>query len=178
MEQNKFFYCPQCGSKNIQTKDIKWVCPDCKFDLYMNVASAVGIVLQREDGKILFERRVKEPRKGCLAIPGGFTSPDEDIETSAIRECREEIGIEPENLHYIASFPNTYPYKNIVYKTCDIFFAATLPKNAQFKIQETEVSLLEWHEVNTAQDVENLNIAFDSTKYTLLKLINDKAMKN
>ena len=51
MEGNKFSFCPQCGSKNIETHHggYKWVCPDCGFDLYSNVASAVGVVIVNDE---------------------------------------------------------------------------------------------------------------------------------
>ena len=44
--KNKFNMCPECGSKKIEWHNgKKWICPDCGFDLYCNVAAAVGIVL-------------------------------------------------------------------------------------------------------------------------------------
>ena len=55
---NDFNFCPACGSKNIKNvKMRKWLCSDCGFDLYNNVASAVGLVIRSDEGKILFERR-------------------------------------------------------------------------------------------------------------------------
>ena len=43
---NDFELCPKCGSKKIEYKDNrKWFCPDCGFDLYNNVAAAVGIII-------------------------------------------------------------------------------------------------------------------------------------
>ncbi len=40
-----------------------------------------------------------------LGCPGGFTDNDETIEESAIRECREELGLEPKHLEYLCSSP-------------------------------------------------------------------------
>ena len=46
---NNFNLCPMCGEKNIQNIDnIKWFCPDCEFELFRNVASAVGIIIYDE----------------------------------------------------------------------------------------------------------------------------------
>ncbi|MCR4823651.1 MAG: NUDIX domain-containing protein [Treponema sp.] len=165
--KNDFNFCPSCGSKKIKNVNMrKWLCEDCGFDLYNNVASAVGLVIESREG-ILFERRAKEPRKGFLAFPGGFVDPDESAEEACIRECREEIGVEPLSLEYIASFPNTYEYKNIQYKTCDMFFAAKLPEDAELKPEEGEVLGFESIQIKNQEDLKNLPLAFESARKTL-----------
>lgn len=166
--KNDFNFCPNCGGKNIQNVNMrKWKCANCEFTLYNNVAAAVGLVIQKGDGKILFERRAKEPRKGFLALPGGFVDPDESAEEACFRECREEIGVEPLSLRYIATFPNIYEYKNIQYKTCDIFFEAKLPENAQLHAQEGEVLGFEECFVRNEQELMALPLAFESARKTL-----------
>ncbi len=176
MEDNTFIFCPQCGSKNIETHraGYKWVCPDCGFDLYCNVASAVGLVIVNPEGKILFERRAKEPRKGKLALPGGFTSVDESAEESVVRECLEETGVSPKTIRYLCSFPNDYPYKGIHYKTCDLFFTAELDADAELHAQAQEVSSFEWIPVMNHADVDSLDLAFSSARKTLHRWIEEK----
>ena len=118
MSMNTFNFCPKCGSKSISYVDSKkWVCPDCGFTLYNNIASAVAVVIADEYGGVLLETRAKEPRKGFLALPGGFTDRDETAEQAAMRECFEETGLKLESVEYLCSFPNDYEYKNIAYKT-------------------------------------------------------------
>lgn len=172
---NNFNFCPECGGKNIKNVNMrKWRCEDCGFTLYNNVASAVGLVIQKADGKILFEKRAKDPRKGFLAFPGGFVDPDETAEEACFRECREEIGVEPVSVKYIASFPNTYDYKNIRYKTCDIFFEAKLPENAELHAQEGEVLAFEECTVQTEEDLAQLPLAFESARKTLALWMKNK----
>ncbi len=164
---NDFTFCPSCGSKNIKNVNMrKWLCSDCGFDLYNNVATAVGLIIKDSEGKILFERRAKEPRKGYLALPGGFVDPDETAEEACFRECLEEIGVKPLSVSYICSFPNTYEYKGITYKTCDLFFEATLPQNARFKTEKSEVLSLEPHFVRTEEELNLLPLAFESARKT------------
>ncbi|MBQ3671823.1 MAG: NUDIX domain-containing protein [Treponema sp.] len=166
--QNDFRFCPSCGKTNIKNVNMrKWLCPDCGFDLYNNVAAAVGLVVQDDEGRILFETRGKEPRKGFLAFPGGFVDPDESLEEACMRECREELGVEPVSLEYIASFPNTYDYKNIRYKTSDVFFLAVIPSGAVFKTQESEVLSLERRFARTEEEIAGLPLAFESARKTL-----------
>ena len=89
----------------------------------------------------------------------------------------EEIGAKPAELKYLCSFPNTYEYKNITYKTCDLFFEAILPENTEFSAQKSEVASLKRVLIQTEEEVDNANLAFESAKKTLklwLKKVNSK----
>lgn len=173
--QNDFNFCPNCGGKNIQNVNMrKWKCDDCGFTLYNNVAAAVGLVIQNKNGKVLFEKRAKEPRKGFLALPGGFVDPNETAEEACFRECKEEIGVEPLSVKYIATFPNTYEYKNVLYKTCDIFFEAVLPENAELHAQEGEVIGFEEVSIKNEEDLKDVPLAFESARKTLTLWLKDK----
>ena len=71
-----------------------WKCDKCSFILYHNAASASAVIISDNENNILFEIRAKDPKKGMLGCPGGFTDSDETIEENVIRECKEEIGVE------------------------------------------------------------------------------------
>lgn len=176
MENNHFTFCPKCGSKNIKTdkNGRHWTCPDCGFELFNNVAASTAVIIVNDNDEVLFEVRAKEPRKGYLALPGGFCEADETAENSARRECIEEIGFSPEKLTYVGSFPNTYPYNGITYKSCDTYFEAKFPANQEMKTQESEVDGLEWHKVDSEQAAKDLPIAFDAARNALLKWLEDK----
>lgn len=177
---NDFKMCPMCGSNKIENHgNRKWICPDCGFDLYNNVAAAVGIVLYDENNNVLFEKRAKEPRKGCACLPGGFVDFDETAEEAMIRECREELGIEITDFTYLCTFPNVYPYKNIEYRTCDIFFSAKIPsayENMEDLInhitaEQSEVQGIVTYKVQNDDDIANIPLAFESAVNTLKKFI-------
>ena len=181
--KNDFKMCPMCGSSKIENHgNRKWICPDCGFDLYCNVAAAFGVVIRDRFNNVLFEVRAKNPRKGYLALPGGFVDFNESAEEAVIRECREEIGADVTEIKYLCTAPNTYEYKNIEYKTCDIFFIAELP--AQFetiddfikslKPEESEVESFVSYKVESLEDIEKIPLAFESSKYTLKQLVGKK----
>lgn len=174
--KNDFNMCPMCGSKKIINHgNRKWVCEDCGFDLYCNVAAAVGVIIRDKNHNVLFEVRAKEPRKGFAALPGGFVDFDERAEEAVVRECKEEIGVEIKNAEFLCSFPNTYVYKNIEYKTCDLFFTAELSDDfdsiddfiKSLKAEESEVQSFISYRVESYEDVENIPLAFESARNTL-----------
>ena len=161
--------CPCCGKKGLEYRNRRhWVCPDCGFDLYNNVAAASGIIFYIDDGSVVLARRAKEPQLGMLDLPGGFTDPDETIAQTCVRECFEETGISisPEKLEFVANFPNTYEYKGIQYKTCDFFFAYHLDTKLfeQFKAQKEEVTEFVAVKVDSEEDVDKLPLAFVSAR--------------
>jgi ADP-ribose pyrophosphatase YjhB (NUDIX family) len=102
-------------------------CPDCGFLYYHNTAAATGLVVRTGD-EILLVARNKEPARGKLGLPGGFINPGEGAFDGLRRECREELSWDPgPKCVLFASFPNVYPFKNIDYNTCDLFFAVEAP---------------------------------------------------
>lgn len=117
-----FRHCPACGGTEIRFEHGKaFRCGACGFLYFHNVATAAGAVIEA-DGRLLFIVRAVEPAAGFLALPGGFVDPGERAEEAVLRECREEIGWEPRSIEFLASFPNRYEYRNILYNTCDLFF--------------------------------------------------------
>lgn len=93
---NKFKYCPLCGTCLTQQHDgtkIRPMCPACGFVLYRNPYPTVS-VLVINDNKVLLGKRVAEPGKGKWALPSGYIEFEDDFLNSAIREVKEETGLD------------------------------------------------------------------------------------
>ncbi|ATA75700.1 MULTISPECIES: NUDIX hydrolase [Capnocytophaga] len=146
-----FKHCPNCTSTNVEfPNNVRFFCHDCQFTYFHNIAAAVAVLFTYEQ-KILFTVRNVDPDKGKLDLPGGFIDPKENAEEAACREIKEELGIDvlPSQLKYIGTHPNDYLYKNVPYRTMDIFFECPLT-NSQVSVAATdEIEALRWLSVHT-----------------------------
>jgi ADP-ribose pyrophosphatase YjhB (NUDIX family) len=143
-----FKYCPNCKSQDFTFDNVvKFHCNVCNFTYYHNIAAAVAIIFTCND-KILFTVRNENPDKGKLDLPGGFVDPNENAETAACREIKEELGltISPKNLKYITTSPNNYLYKNVPYRTVDVFYEYHLLEEISNITAKSEISNLVWIE--------------------------------
>lgn len=172
MENKSFNFCPNCASKNISFDFRRFTCNDCEMVYYQNVATATAVILHKDD-EILFTVRNREPQKGKLDLPGGFTDPDETAEKSCQRELKEELNLDIplENFKYLLSQPNNYEYKTIPYKTCDLIYEATFPIGTELVIEEDEIEAVKWIKINEI----NLNeIGFVSLRKAVEYYINNQ----
>ena len=156
-------YCPKCGNETLNWDgEKKWSCSKCDYVLFHNVAGAVAVIIKYHD-EILFTRRNQEPKKGKLDLAGGFVDPKESAEETCVRELFEEMKIKVDiaQLKYLASLPNTYEYKKILYNTIDLFYEYELSEKVGFELELSEISETIW----IKKDQINLeDIAFDSQK--------------
>ncbi len=158
-----FRFCPACGVREIVFEHGKrFRCAACGFLYFHNVATAAGAVIE-SDGRLVFIVRAMDPAKGLLALPGGFVDPGERAEDAVLRECREEIGWEPESLEFLASFPNRYEFGNVMYNTCDFFFLARVEglSEADFRLDPGEAAGVRFIR---PEDLSPDELAFDSTR--------------
>ena len=85
-------FCPKCGNK-IDSDSVPPHCPVCNITYYSN-AKPCASVLPIQDGKVLLAKRGREPYLGVYDIIGGFMEADELPEAAAIREAKEETGLD------------------------------------------------------------------------------------
>ena len=83
------------------------VCSNCNTILYENPKIVAGVLPIFED-KILLCKRNIEPRKHFWTVPSGFMELNETLKEAALREAKEEAGIEPtiDHLHTIYDLPH------------------------------------------------------------------------
>lgn len=90
-------YCSFCGTAYETPLRYPRVCGGCKTQVWANPIP-VSVVLQPvvHEGRagLLVVRRAIEPRKGKLALVGGFLEEHETWAVGGAREVREEAGVE------------------------------------------------------------------------------------
>jgi ADP-ribose pyrophosphatase YjhB (NUDIX family) len=163
-----FRFCPACAAPRATRSGASpLVCEACGFTYYFSAAIATAVFVRRPDGCMLFVRRARDPGKGLLAPPGGFIDVGERAEDALRREIREEVGLEIGPPEFLASFPNTYPYRGLVYPVLDLFFVAEAIDPEQARALD-DVDALCWRDPRTGLNPEEL--AFPSMRSALAVL--------
>ncbi len=92
--QNHF--CLMCGTRMVPEKlegRLREQCPACGWIYYQQVKLSAAVLIE-EDGRILLFQRAHEPWKGTWNLPAGYVEVDETPAQAAVREVREETGLE------------------------------------------------------------------------------------
>ncbi|PYR57782.1 MAG: NUDIX hydrolase [Acidobacteria bacterium] len=95
----QYRFCPACGGA-LETRSLKasepdrLVCGACAFVFYLDPKVAVGTIIGATDGRIVLVRRAIEPGYGLWVFPGGYVDRGEELTCAAVREAREECGLE------------------------------------------------------------------------------------
>lgn len=105
----KFSFCPKCGNKVTQ-KDGVVKCNSCGRTTYLHSFST-GSVFVIKNGKVLMGKRGDEPLKGYWDILGGFLHFAEHPKDGAIRELKEETGLNIRILDFLGIYMDTYTFQ-------------------------------------------------------------------
>jgi ADP-ribose pyrophosphatase YjhB (NUDIX family) len=140
-----FRFCPGCGAADPELTGAHQVrCSTCGFQYFHNAAAAATAIIEHQ-GRVLLVRRARDPAKGLLDLPGGFVGHDESLDTALVRELREELSIKvhPDDLTYLGSHHNRYPYDAVTYFLCDSYFVLRLSTTDGLRADD-DVSAIEW----------------------------------
>ena len=90
-------FCPRCGQPlhdQFWEGAVRRFCRRCRQPVYENPVPAACVVVPDGVGRILLVRRGVAPQKGLWCLPGGFIELGEAPEAAALRELKEEAGLE------------------------------------------------------------------------------------
>ena len=127
-------FCPHCG------KIVK---------AYRNPFPTVDIIIELDEGIVLIKR--KNPPYGW-ALPGGFVDYGESLETSAVREAKEETSLDVSLVAQLGAYsdPNRDPRMH----TITVVFIAKAQGEPKAADDASEVGVFQ-------QDTLPGNLAFD-----------------
>lgn len=95
-----------CGNLTAKKNDSLFVCNEGHQN-WINPASAVSVFIIK-DSKVLYGTRSNEPGRGKLDRPGGFIEVGETAEQAALREVKEELGVDVSLLDFLGSYATLY----------------------------------------------------------------------
>ena len=92
----EFNYCERCGGrlgeKHIEGR-MRHYCPACGHIVFLDPKMAAVALVVDGDGLVMVKRGV-DPQYGKWAFPSGYVDRGEVVESAAIREVKEETGLD------------------------------------------------------------------------------------
>jgi ADP-ribose pyrophosphatase YjhB (NUDIX family) len=87
-------FCPRCASAISKDAPRSLRCPACGFIMFFNPKPVAAAIPRDPNGDIVLLRRGFDPSAGLWTFPGGFVDLGESVADAAVRETREEIGVD------------------------------------------------------------------------------------
>lgn len=144
-------YCGACGSATHNHPDQRAVvCNTCKRHFFPRI-NPCAIMLVVDGDKVLLARsaRFKTNFYSCLA---GFMEVGETAEETVIREVREEVGVEIENIRYLKSQSWPFPSQLMLGFIADY-------KSGEIVPEPGEIEEADWYHVNNLPNVPATGIS-------------------
>ncbi|MEV4757962.1 NUDIX domain-containing protein [Micromonospora sp. NPDC049559] len=140
-------FCPRCGGRLPAAPPTS--CPGCGYQLFVNARPTVGlIVLDDSHGRTRFLTllRAAEPMAGRWEMPGGFCDGWEHPADAAVREAREELGVEIRLGDFVGMYLGDYDFQGERLPVLDSYYLATLP-DGEISLNPAESADLAWYDL-------------------------------
>lgn len=112
-------------------------------------------MLIEHEGKFLLVRISYAPSKykNYWTFPGGGVDKKETYQNAAVREAKEEVGIEIHNPVFLGEYENRFQYKR---DTVQVFYGKAY--SIEVVTQKNEISEAKWYMKDEALKLQNLEI--------------------
>lgn len=124
-------FCPACGTAMEQQTPIMKKCPQCGYEAYPPISTAIIVLIRKgEEILLVHARNFKGTFHGLVA---GFLEAGETLEQCVEREVWEETGLRINHIRYFGSQPWPYPSGLMVGFIADY-------AGGEIKLQDNELS--------------------------------------
>ncbi|MDL2277867.1 NAD(+) diphosphatase [Parabacteroides sp. OttesenSCG-928-G07] len=100
-------FCPVCGTPSEHLLPAMKKCPNCDFELYPVISTAILALVRKADQILLV--RACNFRGPFHSLVAGFLDVGETLEECVAREVKEETGLTVNNITYWGNQPWPYP---------------------------------------------------------------------
>lgn len=137
-------FCPRCAHPLAGPPPT--TCTGCGYTLFVNARPAVNLVVLDEvsdNPYFLALRRAAEPAAGHWETPGGFCDGWEHPADAAVREGREELGVDIVLGELLGLYLGSYDFQGETLPVLETFYLARLGETP-IRIDPRESSDLRW----------------------------------
>jgi len=102
----EYLFCPHCGSKTrdqfLDGRSVKVCVFDCGFAFFDNPTPVVAVIVETPNGVVLAHNVAWPP--GMLSIITGYVDPHELPHETALRETKEELGLDAHSPEFVGHY--------------------------------------------------------------------------
>jgi 8-oxo-dGTP diphosphatase len=137
-------FCHRCAAELPGPPPVS--CSSCGYELFVNARPTGNVVVVDGTGRFLMTRRARAPHAGRWELPGGFCDGWELPAAAAVREAREELGVEVRLGPFIGMYLGTYHYQHEDLPVLDSFWLAEIVAG-EITLDPAEASELSWADI-------------------------------
>ncbi|GAB2953589.1 hypothetical protein GCM10027280_47510 [Micromonospora polyrhachis] len=137
-------FCPRCAAQLSATPPTS--CAACGYQLFINARPTGGVIVldgHPDDRRFLALKRAAQPQAGRWELPGGFCDGWEHPAEAAVREAREELGVEVELGDLVGMYLGGYDFQGETLPVLDVFFLARIA-TGEITLNPSESSDMKW----------------------------------